>query len=266
MLFRGRFFVLLVLVALAHAGAASGQSYTAQEAPLDRSICEPPISTCGFGLTLSDSLTSSHPVSRDDCPLGYSCACVPSCEECDDCDAQVCLPDPTRECNTACDCEPGLACLDGRCIVGFAPVFCCDADICPADQQCQRRTGEWERCERDPGDPMCGKRVEQASRAIRKIIHKNKNLRCRVDSDCVWINAGTECGSSCGAVVNRSRANRVKRKIEQVDRKFCSDFEEKGCDFEAVACLPVILMPSCVENRCAGSLDGDFFPTVDLQP
>ena len=244
---RSRFLLLVVLVALAHAGAASGQFLT-EHTLFDRAICEPPISTCSFGPEFADSLTSSIPGLRDDCPLGFSCACVPSCEDCDDCDAQVCIPDPSRECKTACDCSPGLGCFDGRCIAGFAPVFCCDSDICPAGQQCQRRNGEMARCERDPGDPVCRERIDLVVRAIRKVVERNS--RCRHDSDCVIIDTRTECRGSCGAVVNRRRARWVKRRIDRLDRKICGDFEEDGCTFEPVACPRVIQQPACVDNRC----------------
>lgn len=51
-----------------------------------------------------------------------------------------------QQCHTACDCEPGVGCFDGQCIAGFAPVFCCEADRCPAGQQCQHRDGRQDRC------------------------------------------------------------------------------------------------------------------------
>ncbi len=99
---------------------------------------------------------------------------------------------------------------------------------------------------------MCRERIERVSLAIRKVIEKNSS--CRNDSDCVGIRSGTECRGSCGAYVNRWRADRVKRKIERLDRKICSDFEEDGCSFEAVACPAVILNPGCVNNRCTGGV------------
>src|SRR4029450_10836295 len=47
---------------------------------------------------------------------------------------------------TSCDCDAGLRCFDGQCIAGCAPVFCCESDQCPADQQCQHRDGRQDRC------------------------------------------------------------------------------------------------------------------------
>ena len=248
---RSRFLLFAVFVALTHAGTASGQVFSEQDTMFDLLICEPPISTCSFGPGPDDTRFFPVPGLRDDCPPGYSCTCVPSCPICTDWDAQVCIPDPSRRCNTACDCEPGLGCFDGRCIAGFAPVFCCDSDICPADEQCQRRNGEMARCGRDSGDPVCRERIDLVVRAIRKIVEKNS--RCRDDSDCVVIDSRTECVGSCGVYVNRRRADRVKPRIERLDRKICGDFEEDGCTFEPVFCLAVILQPSCVDNRCTGA-------------
>ncbi len=52
------------------------------------------------------------------------------------------------ECRTACDCEPGLGCFNGQCLAGFAPVYCCEGDVCPTGNQCQHRDGRMDRCER----------------------------------------------------------------------------------------------------------------------
>jgi len=89
----------------------------------------------------------------DGCPAGYDCRCVPSCPNCRDCAARVCVASSEPQCRTACDCEPGLGCFDNRCIAGFAPVFCCESDECPAGQQCQHRDGRHDRC--DNAEPQC---------------------------------------------------------------------------------------------------------------
>jgi hypothetical protein len=98
-------------------------------------VCPAPISTCQQGGDAEQS-----------CPAGYRCACVPSCPACRDCPVQVCVPEVSRQCQTACDCSPGLMCDDGRCVAGFAPVFCCESDRCPLGQQCQHRDGRLDRC------------------------------------------------------------------------------------------------------------------------
>lgn len=98
-------------------------------------ICPAPISTC-----------QEQADAPAKCPTGYRCACVPSCPTCRDCAAQVCVPELSKHCRTACDCSPGLMCDDGRCIAGFAPVFCCESDRCPVGQQCQHRDGRLDRC------------------------------------------------------------------------------------------------------------------------
>lgn len=245
-----RTLLLAVLVLFAHTGIAFGQDPSLQDGIFDifdRPICEPPISTCTFGPDVSDSLTSSVPDQQDSCPLGFSCTCVPSCPECDDCDAQVCVRDPRRQCETACDCPAGLGCFDGRCIAGFAPVYCCDSDVCPAGRQCQERSGEHSRCE-DPSNPMCRERVEKISRVIEKLVHVSSY--CRADSDCTHIETSTGCGGTCGAFVNKYRADRVEHAIGRLDRAICSSYQEDGCPFATPSCLP--LAPACREHRCTG--------------
>ncbi len=125
------------------------------DSALAQEVCEPPISTCRTGPIPLDAAASlegltARPVPIPPlCPGGYECACVPSCPACDDCAVQVCVraPEPEPECKTACDCEPGLGCFEGQCIAGFAPVYCCDSDVCPAGNQCQHRDGRMDRCE-----------------------------------------------------------------------------------------------------------------------
>ncbi|MGH7788108.1 MAG: hypothetical protein ACRERC_14645 [Candidatus Binatia bacterium] len=114
---------------------AVGLSAQAPAADLGRGepLCPAPVSTCK-----SDDAAS--------CPAGYRCACVPSCPACRDCDAQVCVPELSRQCRTACDCPPGLGCEAERCVAGTAPVFCCESERCPLGQPCQHGDGRADRC------------------------------------------------------------------------------------------------------------------------
>ena len=48
-------------------------------------MCPAPISTC-----------QSQPDGEPSCPAGYRCTCVPSCPDCRDCAAQVCVAEPAR--------------------------------------------------------------------------------------------------------------------------------------------------------------------------
>jgi len=127
--------VLTLLVLLLAGGSALAQERTDE---LVDGICPAPISLCR-GLQHSDAVISP-------CPVGSVCTCVPSCAGCDDCPVQVCVPHAGAECRTACDCEPGLGCFQGDCVAGFAPVFCCDSDVCPAGNSCQHRNGRMDRC------------------------------------------------------------------------------------------------------------------------
>src|SRR5205823_5378258 len=64
-------------------------------------------------------------------------------------------------CKTACDCEPGLACVSNKCAKpAFGGViYCCDnLQTCPAGQTCQGADGRMGRCPTPPppdgGGPM----------------------------------------------------------------------------------------------------------------
>ena len=51
------------------------------------------------------------------------------------------------KCTTACDCEAGLACLQGACTKsgGFS-VYCCDDANCPPQNICQSKAGGFSQC------------------------------------------------------------------------------------------------------------------------
>lgn len=115
------------------AGAAPARAQPAS------GMCPAPIMTCG-------SPSADMTLPERACPDGYRCVCVPSCPDCDDCHAEVCVLDRVPECRTACDCDPGLGCFDGQCIAGFAPVYCCEQGPCPGGQQCQHRDGSMDVC------------------------------------------------------------------------------------------------------------------------
>jgi len=55
-------------------------------------------------------------------------------------------PTPTPECLTACDCPVGQLCEAGECRVGIVPVYCCGADPCPGNEQCQYPDGRSSSC------------------------------------------------------------------------------------------------------------------------
>jgi len=238
---------IAAVAVMIHGSSASAQ-LSEVEATFDRITCEPPISTCKFlGPEMSSESADTEPT--DTCPPRFSCNCVPSCPQCDDCAAQVCLPDPERECTTACDCDPGLGCFGGRCIAGFAPVFCCDSERCPAGNQCQHRDGSFERCaDGDPNDPMCRERVEKISRAINHVV--DRFSYCESNDDCTRIPTSTECLGTCGQFVNVESADWARKLIRLLDRKICSDYNEDGCPTAIPLCL--LTRPACIENRCVG--------------
>lgn len=251
-------FAIFAIAVIGHSGSALAGPDDASFDSFDRLTCEPPLQTCEFLDSLFDNERAHLGTPADTCPRQYSCQCVPSCPSCRDCAAQICLRDPSRECTTACDCSPGLGCFGGRCIAGFAPVFCCDPeffpigppqDTCPAGQQCQHRDGSFDTCpDDDPDDQMCRERVEKVTRSISRVVKRLSH--CRRSEDCTHIDTSTECLGTCGEFVNADRARLAKRIINQLDRKICSDFNEKGCGTAIPICVHET--PVCIRNRCVG--------------
>jgi hypothetical protein len=226
-------------------GAGLAATAAAQDLAPDEAFCAPPLSTCRMG-PLPLAPEQGPNVLPDDCPAGFRCVCVPSEPHAKDCAAQVCVADPERQCKTACDCEPGLGCFEGRCLPGIVPVFCCASDPCPLGEQCQHREGGFDRC---PGhDPLCSERVRKVTQAVAQIVRDTGT--CIQDSDCVHIDTSTRCVGTCGAFVNERRAKAALWTIKRVDTLVCDGFQEDGCPYVTPACQAQ--RPACIENQCQG--------------
>lgn len=231
----------LVFCLLLAAGVALAESESV--AP---DVCEPPVSICNVNRIMLGGDMESRPdilPLPTACPKGYACVCVPSCPECDDCAAEVCLRSLDRECRTACDCPSGLGCFDGRCLAGFAPVYCCDAGPCPTGQQCQHRGGDMDFC----AESTCEERLAKVGKRIDKWVDR-KN-RCESASDCVHIDTSTGCRGTCGTFVNAEKRDKVASKLERADEKFCTDYIGDGCPYSTPSCIRQEAV--CIGGRCA---------------
>lgn len=122
-----------------------------------------------------------------------------------------------QQCQTACDCEAGLGCFDGQCIGGFAPVYCCEGDQCPAGQQCQHRDGRQDRCGQTcvtqawrcetPGNPCEQDRVcicsascpdcEDCGPGVCLPRGTSTPYRCEANGSCKQPGDRCQCVSSC---------------------------------------------------------------------
>jgi hypothetical protein len=49
-------------------------------------------------------------------------------------------------CATACDCQPGLSCVNDKCGTGGAAYYCCESTSCPAGSMCQSSSGALASC------------------------------------------------------------------------------------------------------------------------
>ncbi len=106
-----------------------------------------------------------------ECPLGWGITDEGDCERCQGA--------PDAECQRACDCRQGLMCAEGRCIAGFAPVWCCDKPGCgggEGGEACRDSQGDPGVCLGD-GDPEPG--------------------ACRQDADCQPAFSNCGCDYEC---------------------------------------------------------------------
>lgn len=151
------------------------------ELPIDRGILDVSVDSTIDGFMYSDYQTrdmyippdmSENPLLRDqggqtcqsacDCSPGLACnagLCESSSQPIYCCGDTFCPPGEACEtmsgamdicldsaCSTACDCNPGLSCIDNLCQLGDDPLFCCDQGSCPTGNACETRQGVRSMC------------------------------------------------------------------------------------------------------------------------
>jgi hypothetical protein len=60
-----------------------------------------------------------------------------------------------QSCNSACDCMPGIACIEGYCDAMSDPVYCCEGSFCPPDEACETSSGIADLCSVSSCDTAC---------------------------------------------------------------------------------------------------------------
>lgn len=218
--------VIVLGLLLATPGFSNGQIDEPETTRPD-AACPAPVSTCG-----------DDTASMADCPQGFRCTCVPSCPNCRDCAARVCIADPVRQCRTACDCDPGLGCFDGQCIAGFAPVYCCDGRQCPVGEQCQHPDESMDRC-----GAVCTAHVWRCEAAGQNDACTDGRIcsctaSCPLCEDCgpgVCVPPGVPTPYRCAA----------DRSCQRGDRCVCVS-SCPGCD----DCAATVCVPACDDPMC----------------
>ena len=143
-------------------------------------------------------------------------ACVRGqCEEvCDDegcgdgfCDReggespQSCFLDCRQGCETHCDCDQGLMCVEGQCLAGFVPVFCCENPGCPAGERCLHADGSDGVCRDDSCDdgtePICDM-IPPVCDEWEILAYQDQCYRCVNPATCrPWGEPGCERDGDC---------------------------------------------------------------------
>jgi hypothetical protein len=92
---------------------------------------------------------------------------------------------------------------------------------------------------------LAGERLAPALRAA------TADLSCQTDDDCFITPAETNCGGSCGTLVNRQAANAIAAAIGEINTDVCSAFMQQGCFRSIPPCVPRRAGAACVSGRCA---------------
>jgi hypothetical protein len=94
----------------------------------------------------------------------------------------------------------------------------------------------------------CDERRTMATNRIERIIDHTRP--CVRDADCVRIDSSTGCQGSCGMWVHKRFAARVRKFIEHVDQRYCSNFHADGCTYVTPRCQGEV--GACVAGECTG--------------
>ncbi len=97
---------------------------------------------------------------------------------------------PGAPCNTACDCEAGLGCVDQTCTVEIMAVYCCSSKTCPGGAQCQDEQGNDSVCGGGPdfgftGPPDFGTNLPDIGISLGDGgLNICMFINCNLDADC----------------------------------------------------------------------------------
>ena len=98
---------------------------------------------------------------------------------------------PSPSCISACDCAEGQSCFEGLCIQAAQPSYCCDRDLCPSGNFCDRRDGSRALCSSEGCLTACDCPTGQACVNERCQLSEELGLTyCCEDPSCP---AGREC-------------------------------------------------------------------------
>lgn len=155
----------------------TGEGKCGEEGRTCRSVCD-----CSSGLACSNGQCSA---------LGQKIPCCSRTGDCKDGDTcqrydgsiGVCGEKPA--CQQACDCKQGEGCVQGRCVGGESPVYCCAKPGCPEGEACKQGDGSSSTCAKAPScvkDQDCGASgCEQDAQGCVEIKARCVGGSCQVD-------------------------------------------------------------------------------------
>ncbi|WP_437717190.1 hypothetical protein WMF45_12695 [Sorangium sp. So ce448] len=100
--------------------------------------------------------------------------------------------------------------------------------------------------ERDVDWRACQQLHARASGQVERV--RAAYQACASDNDCVMVDTSTECGGTCGEVVNRAGVHQMRRLIVHLDATVCREHRRMGCPYGTPACLAS--RPVCAAGAC----------------
>ncbi|MEE2643639.1 MAG: hypothetical protein VYD19_01790, partial [Myxococcota bacterium] len=164
-------------------------------------------------------------------------------------------------CARACDCAAGLRCLEGRCVLGERPLFCCAGETCPAGEACETLEGRLERCPASRCRSACD--CEMGLSCYEGLCQPGGEIgfcceadpcpggaRCEDQQGVEGVCLGDRCQSACDCDPGFSCA--AGRCILRADPVFCCD---QACPPGAACETPEGTPGLCEESPCETACD-----------
>ncbi|XXX80747.1 hypothetical protein WMF30_18490 [Sorangium sp. So ce134] len=92
----------------------------------------------------------------------------------------------------------------------------------------------------------CQRRHDHASSQVERV--RAAYRACATDNDCVMVDTSTDCGGTCGEVINRAGVQQMRRVISHLNATVCREHRRMGCPYGTPACLAS--RPVCARGAC----------------
>ncbi|WP_433933541.1 hypothetical protein AB3662_04215 [Sorangium cellulosum] len=100
--------------------------------------------------------------------------------------------------------------------------------------------------ERDADWRACEQRRAHASSQVERV--RAAYRACATSADCTLVDTSTDCGGTCGEVVNRAGVQPMRRVISHLNATVCREHRRMDCPYGSPACLAIRAV--CAGGAC----------------